>query len=160
MQNASLYLPYPGPGVRMERSDPRAGPVRVVCGSFQQGVQQSVRGVRRGHRIDFSISDFSESPRGLSSPPKFPKGLFISIHFPRNQFLRPTGVLALTGSTGALGFAAETAKLFLTGVVVCRCIHVPWTAGDRVALFVDTRRREIVLFKRLIRKELQLCFAE
>ena len=65
----------------------RAGPVRVLCGiraGFVQGVQQSVRGVQQGagNRIDFSIFDFSESPRGLSALQKFPNGLFISIHFP------------------------------------------------------------------------------
>lgn len=133
----------------------RAGFVR----EFRQGVQQSVRGVQQGGEQNrfLLFRFFGKSKRTLGAS-KVSKWTF---HFNSLSMksLFDTGSGSMSADLATTS-ASAPAQLRLSVTVLCSGLHVPRTAGDRVAFFVDTRRRKVVLFERFSRKVLQFCSAE
>ena len=147
----------------------RAGPVRDSCGSCAGPVRDSC-GIRAGCPAECAgrpagcgeqnrfllFRFFGKSKRTLGTS-KVSKWTF---HF---NSLSMKSLFETGSTTGSADLATAArpasasapAQLHLSVTVLCSGLHVPRTAGDRVAFFVDTRRRKVVLFERFSRKVLQ-----
>ena len=144
-----------------------AGFVRVLCG-IRAGFVRDSCGIRAGCPAECAgrpagcgeqnrfllFRFFGKSKRTLGTS-KVSKWTF---HFNSLSMKSLFETGSTTGSADlatAARPASAPAQLHLSVTVLCSGLHVPRTAGDRVAFFVDTRRRKVVLFERLIWKELQ-----